>query len=461
MLVSMKRFSLRVTALFLVAQYLCFCVTFARSKNLRLLSSELTYIHFIGDLHGDEKCAKAWVERTNLVNLTSTPYSWIGNMKTDAIVFLGDYVDKGSTSRAVMEFVRKLQETFPDNVVAMLGNHDNILLYDVALSPLNPDASKFPSYESTRSNIHPEEYIRSGWSPHRNDDEDILVAIHKALQLVYAGEQRNVYACVPPLSKCKSYHLDLFTDFPPFNSDLFLADRARHRIAQWREEYANGMAQSGLLKWLGSRPAVAIIADALVVHGGISPLVMQSALDHSENNNVTISIALNEVANKKFHRFWEHHAPQMQEIGNAIIEPLPNYDVFEVIDDLVEYRGYFDDDKSVGLQQCNEVNQVLRHFEEVNRIVVGHTPHYKTIERCNGRLLATDSYLSRFFRSHHGFYCPHGDNLRRRLTEENLLTPTCEYEVISKCRGTTSFLSRISPSDPWQTNTDHIEYPEE
>jgi Calcineurin-like phosphoesterase. len=84
------------------------------SLSLRKLSQDLTSIHFIGDLHADVSCARQWVEKTNLVNLTTTPFEWLGDPHADALVFLGDYVDKGSTSASVLKFVRELQETFPE-----------------------------------------------------------------------------------------------------------------------------------------------------------------------------------------------------------------------------------------------------------------------------------------------------------------------------------------------------------
>lgn len=463
-----------IVCLLCMTQFLCLRVYFGRGErysesleapslevpttnNLRLLNSEITYIHFIGDLHGDIKCAKEWVMRTNLVNITSTPYQWIGNMETDAIVFIGDYVDKGPKSIDVIKLVRELQETFPSNVVAMLGNHDYTLLYDFALSPNHPQASPFPVYDTVRFNMHPEAFLNSGWSPRRSDDEEILVAYHKALQHIYNEEHRLVYACVPPLSKCKSYHVNLFTDFPPFKSEPYLADRARHRFMQWRQEYANGLAQSGMLKWLGSLPTVAIVGDALVAHGGVSPIVVQSALDHSKANNLTITEALNIVSNERFNSFWNQQAHTIRTAGYAITEPLPDNDAFELVDDLTEYRGYFDDDNEVGEQQCREIDQILNLFDGVNRVVIGHTPQLQTEEVCDGKLLLTDSTLSRFFRSYHSEFCPHDKKIRFLLNEENVtLIERCKHELAPKCKGTTSFMSRLSPSDPWRKNVRHV-----
>eukprot|EP00553_Chaetoceros_curvisetus_P002230 CAMPEP_0204628904 /NCGR_PEP_ID=MMETSP0717-20131115/16834_1 /ASSEMBLY_ACC=CAM_ASM_000666 /TAXON_ID=230516 /ORGANISM="Chaetoceros curvisetus" /LENGTH=154 /DNA_ID=CAMNT_0051645665 /DNA_START=89 /DNA_END=550 /DNA_ORIENTATION=- len=135
------------------------------ASSLRQLSEDLTSIHFIGDLHADVGCAKKWVEKTRLVNITSTPFQWLGDSEKDAIVFLGDYVDKGSTSADVLKFVKELQETFPNNIVTMLGNHDVFLILDTALSfhPENPHPLGFPFYDYAYSFMHPEEYLESDW----------------------------------------------------------------------------------------------------------------------------------------------------------------------------------------------------------------------------------------------------------------------------------------------------------
>lgn len=43
---------------------------------------------------------------------------------------MGDYVDKGPTSRHTVEFVKNLTTAFPTKVTAILGNHELELLRD-------------------------------------------------------------------------------------------------------------------------------------------------------------------------------------------------------------------------------------------------------------------------------------------------------------------------------------------
>ena len=69
-----------------------------QQRSLRPLPIErdrlLTRIFFIGDTHGDSHCTQEWIRRTGLVNFDSEPWQWTGNSTSDALVFLGDYVDK-------------------------------------------------------------------------------------------------------------------------------------------------------------------------------------------------------------------------------------------------------------------------------------------------------------------------------------------------------------------------------
>ena len=51
----------------------------------------------------------------------------------EIIVFMGDYGDKVSTSSSVLSLMKELQETFPNKVITLLGNHDLLLLLDTTL----------------------------------------------------------------------------------------------------------------------------------------------------------------------------------------------------------------------------------------------------------------------------------------------------------------------------------------
>jgi serine/threonine protein phosphatase 1 len=67
----------------------------------------------IGDIHGDLQALDRLLAR--MPRLTPA----------DTLVFLGDYIDRGSDSRGVIARVQELQRTSPAKVVALRGNHED------------------------------------------------------------------------------------------------------------------------------------------------------------------------------------------------------------------------------------------------------------------------------------------------------------------------------------------------
>lgn len=53
------------------------------------------------------------------------------DLTKDKVIFTGDYVDRGPESYGVICFIKNLQETYPDNVICLAGNHEwiNIMYY--------------------------------------------------------------------------------------------------------------------------------------------------------------------------------------------------------------------------------------------------------------------------------------------------------------------------------------------
>lgn len=50
------------------------------------------------------------------------------NLSKSKLIFLGDYVDRGPDSFKVLNRIKELQDEYPNNVVALLGNHDEMFL---------------------------------------------------------------------------------------------------------------------------------------------------------------------------------------------------------------------------------------------------------------------------------------------------------------------------------------------
>ena len=109
----------------------------------------------IGDIHGEaEQLRTLW---SRLPELTSE----------DTIVFLGDYVDRGPDSLEVVEFVRGLPRQTPASVVALMGNHEQMLIdaYESGesqhlLPPANGVIATYLSFTNEEADHSPEQAER-------------------------------------------------------------------------------------------------------------------------------------------------------------------------------------------------------------------------------------------------------------------------------------------------------------
>ncbi|HEY3094633.1 MAG TPA: metallophosphoesterase family protein [Nitrososphaera sp.] len=77
---------------------------------------ELEKLAVVSDLHGDSKSLFRILSEINCERFLSNPMN--------KLVFLGDYVDRGSDSVGVMYAVCHLKGTYPDSIVLMRGNHE-------------------------------------------------------------------------------------------------------------------------------------------------------------------------------------------------------------------------------------------------------------------------------------------------------------------------------------------------
>merc|ERR1740139_681212 len=108
-------------------------------------------------------------------------------------------------------------------------------------------------------------------------------------------------------------------------------------------EYAMGLLDSGLLRWLGQLPVVAVIGDALVTHGGLSLQVLDYVKQYAKQEGIAIGEALDGLTNVPFHTFWSLHLSADAE-GELAMMTKPNTitDIPEIsltlIGELVTYR---------------------------------------------------------------------------------------------------------------------------
>jgi len=79
---------------------------------------ESAFTFAIGDTHGCHKALLQMLEQCR-DHAAGRRYR---------LIFIGDYIDRGPNSRAVVETLRGLAQRDPENVVCLMGNHEDMLL---------------------------------------------------------------------------------------------------------------------------------------------------------------------------------------------------------------------------------------------------------------------------------------------------------------------------------------------
>lgn len=79
------------------------------------------------------------------------------SFKTDKLIFLGDYVDRGPQSAQVLDILRILKDTYPENVIVLYGNHEDLMIngctrggYDWDLWMMNGGGATQRSYAGSK-----------------------------------------------------------------------------------------------------------------------------------------------------------------------------------------------------------------------------------------------------------------------------------------------------------------------
>eukprot|EP00929_Paragymnodinium_shiwhaense_P048264 TRINITY_DN24422_c0_g1_i6.p1 TRINITY_DN24422_c0_g1~~TRINITY_DN24422_c0_g1_i6.p1 ORF type:complete len:441 (+),score=59.80 TRINITY_DN24422_c0_g1_i6:86-1408(+) len=395
-------------------------VDIPQPNALRVGDFEEAFI--IGDLHGDLQCAKQWVSSTGLVDLDTM--SWTGS-KTQALVFMGDYIDKGPYGRQVMEFVRNLTDTFPRNTVALLGNHDLYFLSDSVLKEGAAPLMGVPVRDFSYAFTHPEEYLN--WIPVEDQQEEdssvVLPALFAAFQFVYEKNLHNQVMMSPA-----GGHRSLFDTAPTFKSNKKLAERVQKRLQEWQVHMKNGLATSGLGEWLRARPLVTVVGGAVLVHGGLRSEDLRLLEASRKKDTKTLAEALEFATTDTFRDLWSHGSIPEEEARRL-----------QHINEAVTYRG-FHSGRHGGPDACMEVTRVLKLLAAdtgASLVVVGHTPGDSVRIECKGKLAAVDSSLSRYFRAYGNLYCP---------LEVGIPVPAgsaCDTPVSRTCEGQISHLYKI------------------
>lgn len=99
----------------------------------------------IGDLHGDMKSLYKILNEINFETFLTN--------KDNKIVFLGDYIDRGSNSIIVLYTICKIKQRYPDSVILMRGNHEASEEFPFQSYDLPQDIKKYFGSEEC-NNIH-------------------------------------------------------------------------------------------------------------------------------------------------------------------------------------------------------------------------------------------------------------------------------------------------------------------
>eukprot|EP00965_Chrysotila_dentata_P229514 6197235-Pleurochrysis_carterae.AAC.1 len=222
----------------------------------------------IGDLHGDDHCARQWVGRTGLVNGLQGPVeNWAWTDYNARLVLMGDYIDKGPHAKKVLEFARNLTSRFPEQVTALMGNHELNLLVDRA----RPSGSgRYMEYAFAAA--HPAQYVH--WLPPEERTEATsrsLLLLYEALDIVYT---QNMQASV------------LMSPDGPHSIVNFIPKADRQLVAselkRWQHAYLRGVSSASTLgRWLLERPLTTILACG-------APTCSSPASELPVNSNISI-----------------------------------------------------------------------------------------------------------------------------------------------------------------------------
>eukprot|EP00581_Thalassiosira_minuscula_P011444 CAMPEP_0183729030 /NCGR_PEP_ID=MMETSP0737-20130205/29535_1 /TAXON_ID=385413 /ORGANISM="Thalassiosira miniscula, Strain CCMP1093" /LENGTH=528 /DNA_ID=CAMNT_0025961121 /DNA_START=22 /DNA_END=1608 /DNA_ORIENTATION=+ len=428
-------------------------------------------VYVIGDLHGDAICAISWVNRTGLVaNLlrdessssspspTTTPLyqklrkpsEWQWTDPKATLVFMGDYVDKGPTSKQTVEFVKDLTIMFPDRVTAILGNHELELLRDrdARVAPVE----RYSAY--SYATVHPGEYHNYFNNPKGNkdkktknekdrsdaeesgsgvgeaihptmsrdlDDGDDLVLdlLYEAGMEVYAHMAHSAVRFVPSLPEQTAVHqqrgvMYAITDLiPPQHRQL-----AKERLEEYIDAYLDAFRSgTDLGDWVEQRPIMhlATNVNTLFVHGGVSENVGTAYLSKGKQSVDEINAIWREHSHEgKLYDFLKGKEMSMEGIMGYVVYELLTYRGNHPGYDKWETHGTYDEKAEDDEKVCKILHDMLSNIDGIDRIAVGHTPEDDVRIMCNGAFLALDSTLGRWIRGTGNEYCPGPEHFRNR-----------------------------------------------
>jgi hypothetical protein len=210
----------------------------------------------IGDLHGDATAFRAILRHAKLLDDQDR---WIAG--TTTLVQTGDYFDRGSEVRELLDLLRSLETSAAaagGKVIVLLGNHEGMNLIGETRD-VSPDA--FRGFADGQS----ETRRQAAFDDHRKLASARRAALERSdppLQVpaIYAAPDRDAWMAAHPPGML---------------------------------EYLEAIGSSGRYgAWLRARPATARLGGTVFVHGGFDPEIVPKTLD-----------AANDQVSKEIQRF--------------------------------------------------------------------------------------------------------------------------------------------------------------
>ncbi len=289
----------------------------------------------IGDIHGDVDAFAGILRRAGLINADR---KWSGQATT--LVQVGDMIDRGPNSRAVMDLLMSLQTEAPrqgGRVIVLLGNHETMNMYGDRRYVSVADYAGFADGESEHRRTEAYAAARA-LRPRANADAAMWMSAHPL------GYVERVQALGPD------------------------------------GKYG---------KWLRSLPSVAVVDDTLFAHGGIAPDFGKWKVDHI-NDAIAAEIRTYDAVKRSLvadrvalptdtleEMAVAARAPSVRMTEN--LKSVRDFDHWLSVRDEgpLWFRGYatWTDDEGVAI-----VDRLIETFK-VKRLVVGHSTQAGDIVR--------------------------------------------------------------------------------
>ncbi|MGG3469176.1 metallophosphoesterase family protein [Neobacillus pocheonensis] len=92
----------------------------------------------MSDIHGQYNAMRKLLEFSNV------------NYEKDQLIFLGDFIDRGPDSAQVVKYVRDLKIQYPNNVYAIIGNHE-VMMREFVFEGKSDRWLRFGGYQTIES----------------------------------------------------------------------------------------------------------------------------------------------------------------------------------------------------------------------------------------------------------------------------------------------------------------------